>query len=247
MIIRVVTANLRKSDAHDGVHGWRHRRDLCARTLAEALPDLICTQECRPDQRDDLLARLDGFQAWGLARTPQDGFPVNAMFWRTERWNVDDRGGYWLSASPHVPGSRGWDSASIRLANWLVLRHRQQGFRLRLISTHLDHVGAFARRRSATMLVQDASVWPADLPQVLGGDFNEGDEEPAPAHLLAHGWRDAVAAAGGTSGPTFHGFQGPAWDGDQRRIDWILVRGPVQVRSSAVIRTAGPHPWPSDH
>lgn len=241
-----LTANLRKPDPGDGDHRWELRRARCAAAIATVDPDLLLAQEVRRVQRDDLLATLPGWRCWGQGRAPGDPEPVNLVAWRERRWELEDQGGWWLSATPHLAGSRSWGTASVRLVSWALLRRRGDGLRLRAISTHLDHVSAEARLRAAGMLAAEAAAWPAELPQVLGGDLNEGDGEPAPQALLAGGWRDGQAEAGTRPEPTFHGFRGPAGCGDHRRIDWLLVRGPLRVRRAWTVRQQDP-PWASDH
>src|SRR5690606_28417030 len=102
-----------------------------------------------------------------------EGTPV---FFRRERFDVLERGSFWLSPTPDVPGSRGWDAALPRVASWVKLRERQSGVELLAINTHFDHRGAQARAESGRLIVQKiqdlASAGGRRLPVILTGDFN---------------------------------------------------------------------------
>jgi endonuclease/exonuclease/phosphatase family metal-dependent hydrolase len=246
--IRIWSFNVRKSDADDGSHAWHHRRAACAAALTAADPDLVCLQELRPDSAADLAAALPRHAWHGLSRSPGSGLVVNQIAWRRDRFRLLEAGGYWLSSTPHLPGSRSWGSASIRLAVWALLVSRE-GLRLRLISCHLDHAEPLARLAQAQVLAEESAAWPEHIPQILGGDLNAGDGEPAPAALLAAGWRDSwhEARPGASPEPTFHGFAGAGAEPDPRRIDWLLLRGPLRTRQATVHRRASLGHWPSDH
>lgn len=93
------------------------------------------------NQFDDLQALLPGYRAVGVGR--EDGARAgefNAVFFRSDRFELLDSGVFWLSENPETPGSKGWDGACERLATWTVLRDKSGG-ELLFINTHLDHIG----------------------------------------------------------------------------------------------------------
>jgi endonuclease/exonuclease/phosphatase family metal-dependent hydrolase len=241
-----MTANLRKPDPGDGDHRWELRRDRCLAAIIGAGPDVVMAQEVRRIQRDDFLERLPTWRCWGQGRAPGDPEPVNLVAWNHRRWDLEDQGGWWLSTRPHQAGSRSWGSASIRLVSWALLRRRADGLLIRAISTHLDHISAEARIRGAALLADESGSWPADMPQILGADLNDGEDSPTARALLDGGWMDCAGGAGQDRGPTFHGFRGPLGCGDHRRIDWLLARGGLTTRRCWTIRQQQP-PYASDH
>ena len=129
---------------------------------------------------------------------------------------------FWLSETPQTPGSCYPDQSSCpRVCTQAVLREDAGGRILRVLNTHLDHVGQEARRRGLEQIlayVHRPGIF-ADTPAVLCGDFNAepGDEEMQPIRTDAF-FRSVTEDIG----PTYHGF------GMAERpvlIDYILVSG----------------------
>jgi len=247
--MKTLTCNIRFLGARDGDNGWTHRRDLCARVIASRSPDLICLQETWGPQLDDLTAALPDFAHFGIVDEPLGANPVNTILYRRDAFDLLSQGGYWLSATPHVTGSSSWDSACVRLANWLRLRQRGTGAELRVVNTHLDHVSQAAREGQARVLVEDAAAYPDDYPQLLTGDLNCAAGNAAIDVLRAGGWRDTWAAVHGDADPglTFHGFEGPACSANHGKIDWIFSRGAVRVTGAEIIDDSDGDRYPSDH
>ena len=84
---------------------------------------------------------------------------------------------------------------------------------------------------------------------VVLGDFNSaGGRESCVEDLTGELLRDTWTAAASRSGPTatMGGF-GPPRAGDTARIDWILVGGPIEVRSAETILFNEAGRYPSDH
>lgn len=244
--MRVMTANIRNADRVDDGHSWDSRRDVCAQVIAACTPDVLGVQEATIDQVEWIAAALPEHAWHGLRQDPH-GHPRNAIFVHRSL-AVVDRGGYWLSSTPHVPGSTGWDAKYARHVNWLVLAD-DTGREWRVSNTHLDHVSEEAREGAARLLAEDAAAWPMETPQVLMGDFNTGAGSAPVTTLERAGWRDAwetVSPDRPDPGPTRHGF-GSADAAHPERIDWIMVRGPVNVRALSVARDRPDGVWPSDH
>jgi len=81
----------------------------------------------------------------------------------------------WLSQTPKVPGSKGWDAASVRILSVAVLLHGESGLRVLAMNTHLDDQGVVSRREAARMIVQIAkqkrTEWDVEF-SFLAGDLN---------------------------------------------------------------------------
>lgn len=243
---RLITANIRKGDADDGDHAWVHRGAGCCAYLAGRQPDCLGLQECRQHQLADLRRALPELAWYGLPRTPSDGHPINAIGWRQDRFDLMHAGGWWLSTTPHQPGSSSWAAASIRLVNWVLLHDRRSGQNLRIINTHLDHISAASRQHGCAMVADEAAAWPDDLPQFFIADANATAADGCFERLRTTGWQD-----GWIDQPidTFHGFRGPAWPEPSGHIDQVWHRGPVQIQASRCLDQADSDTglWPSDH
>jgi endonuclease/exonuclease/phosphatase family metal-dependent hydrolase len=247
--MKILSCNIRTSLARDGENAWPHRKALCARLIRAQEADLIGFQEMSDIQHADLAAALPEYDHYGLADEPCGHRPQNAIFFLKGRFRRVTAGGYWLSKTPHVPGSRSWDSACVRLANWVRLQDLATGKEFRFVNTHLDHVSQPAREGQAALLVEEALAYPAEYPQLLAGDLNAESPNRAINVLREGGWADTFAAANGDRAPgsTFHAFKGPESASPIGKIDWIFMRGCMAATESAVIRDSENGRFPSDH
>lgn len=252
----VLSCNIRYSRARDGENSWPLRRDLCTRVILSRDPDVVCFQEATVEQFEWFSLHLPGFDSVAPTDKPAGGEPVNAIFWRTDRLRLSSTGLYWLSRTPHVPGSKSWASDCVRMAVWVRLAvvgpgPRRAGAKpeLRVVNTHLDHISQRARVHQAGMIAEDCAAYPAAYPQVLTGDFNGDHRNPAVRRLLRSGFRDTYEAVHGTADPfaTYHAFRGRDYRGRIGKMDWVMVRGDVRVRAAEVVTDSEAGRYPSDH
>jgi endonuclease/exonuclease/phosphatase family metal-dependent hydrolase len=247
--MKVLCCNIRYFGAQDGENSWPYRREICLDVIQAQAPDIICFQEMWAEQFDEMRAAIPAFASFGVVDEPCGRRPMNSIFYHSALFRRISAGGYWLSETPHVTGSRSWSSNNIRLANWLRLEHIASHSEFRIINTHLDHVSQLAREKQANMIVEDAHAYPSDYPQILTGDMNCDHENQAILKFKAGGWRDTYHAVHGTEnpGPTFHGFLGPDYASDLGKIDWIFFKGGADVLDAHVIRESRDGRYPSDH
>ncbi|MFN2284823.1 MAG: endonuclease/exonuclease/phosphatase family protein [Anaerolineae bacterium] len=252
--LRVMSFNIRLNVSHDGPNAWPYRRDLAASMVHLHQPDVIGLQEVLPDQVDDLVARLPDFDWVGVGR--DDGARKGefaAVFYRRARLTLLDQGTFWLSETPDVPGSIGWDAVCIRIATWVKVRDTATNSTFFFYNTHFDHRGKVARQESARLLLQDALTRSGNAPVIVAGDLN--CDERAPAYRLLTGdaddipfrlWDAKTQSATPHHGPsgTFHAFTGELRD----RIDYIFVSDGVHVLRHAILADYWDGKrYPSDH
>lgn len=244
--IRVMTFNVRVPVESDGANRWEARRDLAARTVARARPDVIGTQELHARQGDDLVARLPGYRWFGIDRRGGHDDEHMGILYNTRRLTLVDSGAFWLSDTPQVPGSISWGHPYPRMASWAIFARRGDGRRFRLVNTHLPYRAGDepAREKGAALILSRLDTLPgARLPTVLTGDFNTTPASATHAALstrLTDAWTGARRRAGPAE--TFHGFKGVA----DRRIDWIFVRG-FRVDRARTLTDREGAVWASDH
>ena len=254
---RILSCNVRvdvPSDSNSG-DGWAQRRELCGDVIKAQRADLIGLQEAQLAHLQYLKSRMPEYDSYAISYSTTDFHPVDAILFLRERYELISAGGFAISETPHVLGSKSWDSANPRLVNWVHLKERASGKEFRYWNTHLDHKGQHAREKGAEMIVQASSVYPADLPQILTGDMNAHANNPAIATFKAGKWVDTYAAVNGPQDPGFtaHAFQGAKFarknpDGTPKgRIDWIFCRGRVKPLASAIIRDSRNGHYASDH
>ncbi|HOX55651.1 MAG TPA: endonuclease/exonuclease/phosphatase family protein [Candidatus Paceibacterota bacterium] len=254
---KVLTCNVRVDVPADGKagNGWADRKELCAEVMRAQKPDLVCLQECQHVHFQHLKTRLPELDSFALSNPDAPAHPHNAILFSRARYELVSAGGFWLSQTPHVAGTKSWDSAEARFVNWVHLRECGAGKEFRLWNTHLDHRGQVARENQAKLIVQASAVLPGTLPQLLTGDFNANAANPAIKLLAAGGWTDTYSAVHGPADPgyTAHAFLGPQYAATKlngrpgTRIDWIWCRGPVKPLSAQVIRDGRNGRFPSDH
>lgn len=243
--LRVMSFNVRLLTDADGDNRWQLRRDLAARMVREAAPDVIGTQELFKQQGDDLVARLPEYRWFGRGRRGDDSDEHMGVFYRSDRLRVVQSGDFWLSDTPEVPGSITWGHPLPRMVTWALFERIGDGRRFHFFNTHLPYRAEDedARTRGTRLLLARIAALPADVPVVVTGDFNTTPDSAAHAAAtaaLADAWTSAPRRVGPEA--TFHGFTGRP----DRRIDWILVRGlePLEVRTIDAHEGAR---YPSDH
>jgi endonuclease/exonuclease/phosphatase family metal-dependent hydrolase len=243
-----MTCNIRTSTASDGEDHWERRKAFCVSVILGREPDVFGVQEAHEDQLTYMKATMPEFDTYGLPDEPAGRNAVDTIFYRTDRFDSVAQGGYWMSETPHVPGSSSWDSRCVRLANWVRLRDRESGVEFRFVNTHLDHVSQPAVLGQARTINQDAAVYEPEYTQFLAGDMNAKADHPGIQAFLADGWTDTYQSVHGELDPcdTFHKFVGDAHAGSGK-IDWVFCRGNVKILGAEIIKDSENSRFPSDH
>lgn len=242
--LRVMSFNVRLPVAADGPNAWPNRRELAARTVAAAAPDIIGTQELFKEQGDYLVERLPQFAWIGIGRRGGDGDEHMGLFYRRDRLRILKSGNFWLSDTPEIPGSITWGHPYPRMVTWAQFRTKS-GRRFFVFNTHFPYRAedTEARRKCAELLVRRIGSIAGKSHVVLTGDFNttpDGEVHSIVTRGLTDAWEKALRRAGPTE--TFHNFTGRA----DRRIDWILTRG-FSARSVQTLTDHEGALYPSDH
>lgn len=247
--MRIATCNIRCFPANDGPDHWELRKEYALDTIRALHADIVCFQELWLQQCAYARDALSEYAHFGIADEAHTDRPTNAIFYRRDRFELISPGGFWLSETPHISGSSSWDSACVRLANWLRLKERSSGCEFRIVNTHLDHVSQPARVNGARLICEDAAAYDDNYPQFLTGDMNCDVQNEAIQTFLSAGWRDTYAALHGPEDPghTYHAFKGPAYEGDIGKMDWVFNRGSAQVDDAQIIDVHRDGRYPSDH
>lgn len=247
--MKILTCNLRTSAAQDGNNSWKYRKEICRDIIQNHKPHILCFQEMHRDQFVYLQSEFSQFETFWENDRPENGHPVNAIFYLQEFFTFKATGSYWLSETPHVAGSKSWDSDCIRLACWVCLETKEKKA-FRVINTHLDHISQLAREHQAEVINKEAATFHQSYPQLLTGDMNCDYTNKAIQSFLNDGWRDSYEAVHKTLNPghTYHEFLGPAYNLDDiGKMDWIFVRGTIHVQAAEIITNMINNRYPSDH
>lgn len=247
--LSVMTFNMRYDNPEDGQNNWRFRRERVAGVIKAQEVDVLGTQELLSNQFNDLSGLLTGYQGVGVGRL--DGVESGeycAVFFRKDRFTLLDSGTFWLSETPEVVGSLGWDGACARIATWVVLRDRD-GREFFFIDTHLDHVGQVARDEGVSLLMKRIETLSGGRPVILTGDFNSEPGSSVVAHVQKDGvLRDAKAIAAQRSGTdwSFSDF-GQIPEAERPLLDYIFVSGDIEAVRYEVLPDTFDGGYVSDH
>ena len=271
--LRIMTFNIRYANPRDGENRWEKRRELLTRTIRDYDPDILCLQEALKPQLDDILAALPAYASAGVGR--DDGATAGeyaAILYRSNRFAAAPDSTFWLSDTPHTPGSKSWGNTVTRICTFVELTDQGTMQPLMVFNTHLDHESQPAREKGVALICTYLDR--CRIPCILTGDFNAGQGNAAARALLAP--RPGPAAPRGESTPaeaavestqaprafdsyralhapaagegTYHGFSGTR---DGEKIDFILFARNTnfvwRILSADIIRSAEGGRYPSDH
>jgi len=254
--------NIRYGTANDGDDSWPNRSALAIGVIRHHTPDVLGVQEALRFQLDEMRSALPEYEELGVGR--DDGETAGeyaAILYRSDRFEVEQSGTFWLSDTPSVAGSMSWGNRITRICTWARLARLDMTDRFYVFNLHLDHQSQTSRERSVELLAQRIATRATTDPTIVLGDFNAGEENPAIRFLT--GAVDQLTAEGEAtprsprlkdtyramhSAPTgvgtFNAFRGEA-GGEQ--IDWILVSSEWEVLEATIVRTNIDGQYPSDH
>jgi endonuclease/exonuclease/phosphatase family metal-dependent hydrolase len=167
------------------------------------------------------------------------------ILYRPSIWKLENFTTLWLSETPNVPGSKGWDANNVRILTIGNFEHRKTRTKVVAMNTHFDHVGTVARENSARLISEQVEIQQRQRgnPSVLlTGDFNSETGQEAyqyfsRAESPVVDARDSVPEADqyGNRLGTFSGFDGSA----ERFLDYIFLnkRGSWNVKTFATLGT----------
>jgi endonuclease/exonuclease/phosphatase family metal-dependent hydrolase len=218
-------------------------------------PDLLGMQEVLAFQSDFLQEKLPayGFLGGGRDDGKREG-EASPIAYRKARYDLVANGQSWLSPTPEVVGSKGWDAALPRVVTWAILKDKQdRGREVLYVNPHWDHMGNVARVESGKVMRKLIDDRRGDRPVIVTGDFNStedtqqyrtltGADGPANARLT-----DAFREVHPTPGPdeaSFNDFKGTT---KGKRIDWILHSPDFTAKAAEIDHTNTDGRYPSDH
>lgn len=253
--INIMTFNIRLDVKSDSLNGWEYRKDRVAKTVLVNNVDILGSQEVLHNQLMDMEKALPDYTWIGVGR--KDGVEegeYSPIFYNNKKFTEVGSGYFWLSETPMLAGSKGWDAACERIATWAKLKDNATGKTFFVLNTHFDHIGEIARRESSKLIMEKIKLYTQkkQYPTIVMGDFNSTSESGAyktitdvsnPLHLT-----DSRTIASKVNGPnwTFHDF-GRQPIKEREVIDYIFVNKDVKVLSYDVIDGTKTTAYPSDH
>ena len=242
--IRVMSCNLRCITPLDpGKKSWFYRADLIVNNIEKENPGIIGFQEETKLQYKymcDTLAGYDSVIEFRDKSIISEGCPI---FYRTDLYELIDKGSFWLSETPDVM-SKDWDAACYRICSYVILKEKASGKEFVVFNTHLDHVSDEARINGIAVVLDKIEQF-GSLPSMIMGDFNaaEGSQtyESATESFL-----DAKYQTENTmESCTYEGY-GASLGG--KAIDHLMIsKTGLEVKSYKVVTDIYDGVYPSDH
>ena len=245
----VMTFNIRTSNGRDGDNAWPNRKALVAETIQRFAPHVVGLQEALDEQIEYLASALPDYRWLGIDRGLNGGTGLSEytpIFYRHGELSPIESGNFWLTSMPDRPTRR---RRASRIVTWARFHHRATGRPLYVFNTHFTLRRGQRQLDSAAMITARVGALPPDSAVIVTGDFNAvAETSDTWRALTSQGLKDVWVLAAERRGPalTSSGF-GPPRERRENRIDWILVGGPIGVRSIETVLHNDQGRYPSDH
>lgn len=228
---------------------WPDREPLVTRLLELEQPSLLGLQEVMFHQ---LRAIADGlplrYEMIGTGREGGSHGEYSPIFYDPALVHLEEWDQFWLSPTPEVVGSTGWEATLPRIATWGRFTEIATEREFVMLNTHVDHASAPARLHSAELIAERLRRF--GLPSIVTGDFNDAAQDCPSWTTLTERARvaDAWTSAANRLTPAWGswvGYDQPVEDAV--RIDWILTSSGIRVQSAAINAVTFLGRYPSDH
>lgn len=228
--------NDNKGDEKRG-NGWQQRCPVVCDLIRFHDFEIFGAQEALNSQINEMLAILPEYSYIGVGR--DDGAQkgeYSPIFYKKDQFELLRTGDFWLSETPEVIGSKGWDAALPRICTWGEFKDKNTGFTFWFFNLHMDHRGKEARKESAKLVLNKIKEMCGDSPVILTGDFNVGQTHEsykllANSDILKDSYENAAIryALNGT----FNSFDPNSKTNS--RIDHIFVSHPLTVERYGIL------------
>ena len=194
--LRAMTFNIRVDTFLDGLNPWCNRKDIVFDILADHTADVVGVQEALYHQVQHIQQALPQYSNYAAGRTDgkQKGESC-AIFYRKDRFVLDDSGTFWFSDTPAMPGSRDWGNIWPRICSWVHLVETRTGAGLYVYNVHLAVLSQNSRKKSMELLAERIAARKNPNPFIVIGDFNMKLNNPAMKHLhslkMVDAWQSA--------------------------------------------------------
>lgn len=252
--IKVMTFNIRVDTILDGLNGWRSRRHIVIRTLADNDADVIGLQEALNHQVRQIQQALPQYSNYAAGRNNgnQKGESC-VIFYRKARFELDDYDTFWFSNTPYIPGSKDWGNIWPRICSWVHLIDKSTGTGFYVYNVHLDNFSQNSRKKSIKLLTKKIAARKTTDPFIVIGDFNMEEYNSAMLYLHNSSHQKPYPKMT-TAWQSLHSGQpGPGTrrhligNFSRRKVDHISVGENTRVLEVNIDRRKVNGSYPSDH
>lgn len=250
--LNVMTFNIRYNNPGDSADAWPHRTDMVASQILFHQAHIVGMQEALHGQITDVAPKLPQYKFLGVGRDGGEKGEYSAIFYDTTRLQLLEGQTFWLSQTPTVVASVGWDAALTRVVTWAKFKDRKTKKIFYHFNTHFDHRGPNARRESASLLINQVQKIAGKTVSITTGDFNaRPSDEPIKVIVdkenplrLTDSKEVSVLPHYGPTG-TFNAFKSK--ETEQVPIDFIFIKNGGRVLQHATLSQSWGGHFSSDH
>ncbi len=252
--LKLMSFNIRYGTAEDGENHWQNRKEIAFNVIRDYNADLIGLQETLEFQITEIVEAIPQYSYIGVGR--DDGKRAGefcSILYAKDRFIVDSTETFWFSETPAVPGSKNWSNNITRICTWAKLFDKFSGKSLYIFNVHLDHESQQSRVKSVELLLKKISALQKNIPIILTGDFNCGEDNETIQTILKSGFEDTYRSLHSKQQDegTFNFFKGET---SGERIDFIFIskkysqrNGFLEVKQSEIVKSNFNGKYPSDH
>ena len=170
------------------------RYERVVKIIENYSPDTFGVQEAAPMWMTLLNRELKDTYAWvGNGRDGGTQGEYNAIFYKTEKFNLIESGTRYLTDTPRRK-SKVAESSLNRIYTYALLEKKSDGEQILFVNTHFDHTNDTARVKQAQYLAEFLKEY-EEYPIVLTGDFNTASGTDAYEEILAGGVENSMNLA----------------------------------------------------
>lgn len=169
--IRIMNSNVKCFNLKDKFKkSLFYRTELIRNDIDEIKPDIIGFQEFTWLHHNYFKKVLVGYDSVLTYRDNSLFSESCPIFYRTDKFDLIDKGSFWLSKTPNVK-SKDWGSSLYRICSYVVLKEKKTDKEFVIFNTHFDHRSDEARINSINLIIEKAKEF-KDIPIILMGDLN---------------------------------------------------------------------------
>jgi endonuclease/exonuclease/phosphatase family metal-dependent hydrolase len=245
----VGTYNLRYDNKGDTGNLWVNRAPIITSLVQFHDFDIFGTQEGLKNQLEDLKTGLPAYSYYGIGRDDgKDKGEHSAIFYKTDKFKVLNKGDFWLSETPDKPGP-GWDAKLNRICSWVQFQENSISKRkFYFFSVHYDHQGVKARIESSKLILAKMKEIAGSDRVIFVGDLNGGRTSEWYQTLASTDWlRDTYGLSKLTysNSGSFNGFG--KQDNNPEVIDHIFTTSGFTIEKWGILTDTYHGKYPSDH
>ena len=170
--ITVMSYNIRQDTATDtGVRDWDARKEYLIEHVLEQAPSILCMQEVKKNQAQDIEEALTGYETIWYSRSEDQSEEGLAISYLSESFELVDQDMFWLSETPSRE-SKGYGAWFLRICVHAILREKTTNKEISVYCVHLEVMSEKARTKEIELVLSRIEENDEGREVIVCGDFN---------------------------------------------------------------------------